>query len=156
MRIPVGGLIAFAMIATPVVFVAAAWHNHVRRAQDGGSQLLVVPAPEVPPPTPTVEHESVAPAVVEPTPEILRLPGVEPFLNPEVAAKLELTPSQTDAFKRLNRATQDAFEDLEKYWESGGRLELARRRDVLLEAARHEALQLLTDQQREQWEAMRR
>ena len=87
---------------------------------------------------------------------ILRLPGVEPFLNPEVAKALELTPSQMGAFGRLNKTTQEALEDLEKYWESAGRLELARRRNVLLDAARQEALQLLTDQQRQQWEAMTR
>jgi hypothetical protein len=57
---------------------------------------------------------------------------------------------------RLNKTIQGALEDLEKYWESAGRLELARRRGMLLEAARQEALQLLTDQQRQQWEAMTR
>ena len=57
-------------------------------------------------------------AVPEPTPEILQLPGVEPFLKPEVAKKLELTPSQMGAFGRLNKTTQEALEDLEKYWES--------------------------------------
>ena len=92
----------------------------------------------------------------EPTPEIVRLPGVEPFLTREVAKKLELTASQTAAFGRLNKTTQQALDDLEKYWESAGRSELARKRNVLLEAARQEALELLTDQQRQQWEAMTR
>ncbi|MGO9114001.1 MAG: hypothetical protein ACLP9L_32700 [Thermoguttaceae bacterium] len=154
MPISVGGLAAVAMIATPLVFVAAAWQHHVRQARSADSQEVVRAAPEMPLSTPTVKQEPAAPAVPEPTPEILRLPGAEPFLNPEVAAKLELTPSQTGAFERLHKATQDAFVDLEKYWESGGRSELARRRDVLLDAARQEALQLLTHQQREQWEAM--
>ncbi len=92
----------------------------------------------------------------EPTPEMLKLPGVEPFLRPEVIAKLELTPTQTDAIGRLDKTTSEALQDLEKYWESVGRLELARRRDVVLGAAREEAMQLLTDQQRQQWEAMTR
>ena len=86
----------------------------------------------------------------------MQLPGVEPFLNPEVAKKLELTPSQTGTFGRLNKTTQEALEDLEKYWESDGRLELAQRRNVLLKAARQEALQVLTQQQRQTWEAMTR
>ena len=84
----------------------------------------------------------------------MRLPGVEPFLKPEVAKKLKLTPLQTGAFGRLNKTIQEALMDLDKYWESADRLELVRRRNILLDAARQEALQLLTDQQRQQWDAM--
>jgi hypothetical protein len=94
--------------------------------------------------------------IPEPTPEVLKLPGVEPFLKPEVAKKLALTASQSSAFGRLAKTTQEALQDLEKYWESTGRLELARRRNVLLDAARQEALQLLTDQQRQQWDNLTR
>ena len=88
--------------------------------------------------------------------EILRLPGVEPFLTPDVAKKLALTPSQMGAFGRLDKTTQEALADLEKYWESPGRLELAQRRSMLLEVARQEALRLLTVEQRLQWECMAR
>jgi hypothetical protein len=84
------------------------------------------------------------------------LPGVEPFIQPEVAKKLELTPVQTGAYQRLNSTTQQAVEELEKYWGSAGRLELARRRTMLLDASRQEALQLLTDPQRKLWDEMAR
>jgi hypothetical protein len=104
----------------------------------------------------TFRQQPAAPSGNEIAPEILRLPGVEPFLNPAVAATLAITPLQTDAFNRLNKITQDALGDLEKYWENPSRLELARRRNVLLDAARQEALQLFTDQQRQQWESMKR
>ncbi len=150
-RAAAGGLIALVMIATPLALVAAAWRHHVQQAGTNDAQQAVMPpstAPEVPQPA--------KPAILEPTPETLKLPGIEPFLRPEVIAKLELTPTQTDAIGRLDKTTREALQDLEKYWESVGRLELARRRDVVLEAAREEALQLLTDQQRRQWEAMTR
>jgi hypothetical protein len=155
LRVSLGGLIACAMIVTPLALVAAVWH-HAHQADTAHS------------PTRAVITQSTQPSIVEdgaqnsmtaapaPSQEILRLPGVEPFLNPDVARKLELTPSQTSTFGRLDKTTQAALQDLEKYWESAGRLELARRRNVLLEAARQEALQLLTDQQRQQWDAMTR
>ena len=155
-RLSVGGLIAFAMIVTPLVLVAVAWRHHIHQAGSVDSQNPVAAAADSPPSTPPIRQQPAVPPVPEPTPEILRLPGVEPFLTPEVARKLELTPSQTGAFGRLNKTTREALEDLEKYWESAGPSELARRRNVLLEAARQEALELLTDQQRQQWEAMTR
>jgi len=158
-QVSVGGLIGFVLIVTPVVFVAAAWLHHLHQAQSADSQNSTVSIPDVPQPTTTGSQRPTVPtvpAVPEPTPDILRLPGIEPFLTPVIAKKLELTPSQTGAFERLNGTVQEALEDLEKYWESGGRLELAQRRNVLLEAARQEALRLLTDQQRQRWKAMTR
>ncbi len=156
-RVSMGGLMGFAMLATPLVLVFVAWQHHVRQVQTVDSQTMAVPGPaEVPQPTPTVTSQPAVPATPEPTPETLSVPGVEPFLNPLVAAKLALTPSQTGALKRLNKTIRAALQDLDKYWESVGRLELARRRGELLDAARQEALQLLTDEQRQKWEAMTR
>jgi hypothetical protein len=156
-RALLGWLMAFAMIATPLVLVIAAWQHHFYQAQSADSNADVGAASaDVPQCTPVNGRQPAVALVPDPAPEILRLPGVEPFLNPQVAAKLALTPSQTGALGRLNATIQGALQDLEKYWESVGRLELARRRNVLLDAARQEALQLLTDQQRQQWEAMTR
>ena len=151
-RLSVGGLIAFALITTPLVVGFAAWREHVHQAKPVETQSTAVAS------SATIANglEPTKPTVPEPTPEIVRLPGVEPFLNPDVARKLELTPSQMGIFRQLNKTAQDALKDLEKYWESDGRLELAQRRNVLLETARQEALQVLTDQQRQTWDAMAR
>jgi hypothetical protein len=161
-RISPAGLIGFAMLATPLILVAAAWQHHARQSDSAAPQNAVVDTPNIsnsPSSSPIIQPQPpqpVVPPIPDPTPEVLRLPGVEPFLKPEVARKLDVTPSQAGAFGRLNKTTQEALEDLEKYWESVGRLELAQRRSMLLEAARQEALQLLTAQQRRQWEAMTR
>ena len=131
LRAMLGGLMAIAMIVTPLVFVIVAWQHHVHQAQSADSTMVVsaTPAGE-PQSTPVNSQQPAVAPVPEPAPETLRLPGVEPFLNPLVAAKLALTPEQMGALGRLNKTIQGAVEDLEKYWESAGRLELARRRSA--------------------------
>jgi len=153
-RLSVGGLIAFALIATPLLLVALAWRNHIQPANSVNAQNPLAVATDLPACSPTIPQQSAATTVPEPTPEILQLPGIEPFLKREVARKLALTPSQTGAFRRLNKTTQAALEDLEKYWEHSSPSELARRRSVLQEVARQEALELLTERQRQQWDAI--
>ena len=81
--------------------------------------------------------------------KLLRLPGVEPFLQPEVAKWLDLSHAQKDALQRTDQVTQIAMRDLEKYWGDSDRLE---KRSALLEEARQQALQVLTDPQRELWD----
>jgi hypothetical protein len=89
---------------------------------------------------------SAVPAAVA---KSLRLPGVEPFLRPEVAKWLDLSPAQNEALQRTDQVTQIAMRDLEKYWGDSDRLE---KRSALLEEARQQALQVLTDPQRELWD----
>jgi len=155
-RISMTGLIASCLIVIPLVFAVVVWRHYTQSADSVLAQPAAVATPEAPSFVPADGARPNVPAIPDPTPEILRLPGVEPFLNPKVAKKLDLTPSQMGVFGRLNKTTQQALADLEKYWESDGRLELAQRQNVLLEAARREALQVLTDQQRQTWEAMAR
>jgi hypothetical protein len=161
-RISAGGMIAFSLIATPLILVAMAWRHHAHQAapvvlrNPVDLQKPVVATAGAQPPGPANVVQPAALVEPEPTPETLGLPGIEPFLKPEVAKKLELTPSQIDALGRLNKTTQQALQDLKKYWEIADQGELARRRDVLLGVAREEALELLTDRQRRQWEAMPR
>jgi hypothetical protein len=147
------GLIALALIATPLAFMAAAW-IYVHPKNLAFSTAWFTDMTHRDSTSNSKGGDSSAPNEAEA--EVLRLPGVEPFLNEAVARKLELTPSQKGACQRLNDTTQAALADLEKYWESSGRLEIARRQIVLLQAARREALQLLTDEQLQQWEAMTR
>ncbi len=155
LRVSKAGLIALVTIVTPLVFLAAAWHQVPKTNLIGLLKAAGV-AQDTQSSTMKDNMQLRANTAPDPAPEMLRLPGVEPFLNSEVAKKLELTPLQMGTLRRLDKATQQALQDLEKYWESPGRLELARRRNVLLEAARHQALQSLTDHQRQQWEAMTR
>jgi hypothetical protein len=84
--------------------------------------------------------------------ELLAMPGAVPFAEPEVAKKLELTPIQMDSIRQLNKITVDAANDLEKYWGSGDRWELAHKRTMLLDESRRQALQMLTAPQRKLWE----
>ena len=149
----VGGLIVSVLVVTLLGFAALAWQYHARQADPVGSQTGTVPPHDMSSIVPENGQQTDAPV---PTSEVSRLRGIEPFLRPEVAEKLGLTPSQKGAIDRLDRTTQLALEDLGKYWESPGRLELAQRQAVLLEAAHQQALQILTDQQRRQWEAMTR
>jgi len=143
----VGGVIACALIITPLVFVAVAWQHHARSA--ALPTAGTVRADEIS--RSQNEYRSDKPVL---SADLLLLPGVEPFLNAEVARMLALTPLQMGALRQLDKTTQYALQDLEKYWDSIGRMELARRRYALLEAACQEAVQLLTDQQRQQWESM--
>ena len=151
-----GGLAALALVLTPIVVVAVVWLNHLHKVHSIESHNTDTAIFDTPLPTPAIKQQAAEDVASRSFREIRQLPGVEPFLQAVVAEKLALTPSQAGALKRLDKTTQQALEDLEKYWESSGRLELARRQNEVLEAARHEALQLLTDEQRQRWEALTR
>jgi hypothetical protein len=140
-RLSKSRVLAFLLIVTPVVLAASAWQFHARKAAD--SQIASDTAGSLA--RPVESGLSIAD---------LQLPGVEPFLNSGIAKRLQLTQPQTEAFGRLNKTTQDALEDLEQYWQGPGRLELEGRREVILKAARQEALQLLSNEQRQKWEVM--
>ena len=154
-----GGVLGVAVAIALLVSAAAAWRHYsgngnVAPAKVGGENEAVSSnyAGQL-----TMHRPAGGSAATASyTPDLVRLPGVEPFVRPEVAKKLGLTPAQMGACQRLNRTTQDAVADLEKYWGSGGRLELAQKRNVLLDAARQEALELLTDPQRKLWNEMTR
>jgi hypothetical protein len=154
-RFSLSGPLSLIAVVAILVSAAAAWQRHAGHiwaapwgANSGGRKLLGSPSL---PDSGTIESPSShAPSGVS------KLPGVEPFLQPEVVKKLDLTPAQTDACQRLNLTTQQAVEDLEKYWGSADRWELARKRDMLLLSARQEALELLTDPQRKLWDDMSR
>jgi hypothetical protein len=137
-------VLAIALAATLFALPALAWHFRFRILNIGTGWPSAAKS----------DQDAVPLAKLDPT--ILKRPGVEPFLNAEVSNRLELTALQTRAFERLNKTTRQALEDLGKYWESAGRLELEGRRDVVLKAARQEGLQLLTENQRLKWEELNR
>jgi len=152
----VGGLIGFILIVTPLIIAAVAWQHHIQSTRSAEPFHPAIDSSASPQSTTMTVNKPSVPVIPELARVLSQLPGVEPFLAPEVAKKLKFTPSQTGAFGRLDKTTREALDDLEKDWGSSGQWELARRRNVLFETARQEALQLLTDQQREQWDAMTR
>ena len=135
-----GGFFTLVLVSIPLMVVAIVWIYHSRHA----------PSTEGASGETTVSEKVVA----GPTPDMFSLPGIEPFVVPEVAAKLEFTPSQEDAYLRLQQTTNSALADLDKYWQSVGRFEQARRRNLILDAAREEALGMLSEPQRSQWDAL--
>ena len=122
--------------------------SHQEQQTDGARNAAAAPAKP--------SNADAPPALPPVSSLLLGLPGVDPFLQPEVAKLLDLSPEQQDAMQRLHQITQMAVADLEKYWGDDDRLEVAQKRRALLDEARQQALQLLTDSQREQWLKMAR
>ncbi len=81
----------------------------------------------------------------------LSLPGPEPFAAPEVVAALQLSNAQQAKFHELIEATVGALRSVDEKWQKENRHSQTRKRDMLLQAARDEALQMLTPVQRAQW-----
>jgi hypothetical protein len=52
----------------------------------------------------------------------------------------------------LNATTQQALRDLDAYWRDESLSAHNQKRDLILNAAHKEAMQILTDQQRQLWE----
>ncbi|MGD0898239.1 MAG: hypothetical protein ABR915_10420 [Thermoguttaceae bacterium] len=83
-----------------------------------------------------------------------RLPGAEVFLVPEVADILKLTDQQEAGLRRLHETTRQALDDVQRRWPDSSRQENAKRRVMIQDAARREALLLVSDQQRKRWEQL--
>ena len=82
------------------------------------------------------------------------LPGAAAFTRPEVASELQLTNEQRQQFRRIVDLTEQAFRHLDRRLStSSGRQGAKGRRDIL-DAAGKEALGVLTDEQRTQWEEL--
>ncbi len=154
-RISSLGALALAMTAAVLVGVVVVWKTHSGNWTLGlGLTGANSSANGKPDSQPIAEQPGSDARPKPPGVELSGLPGAAPFAQPEIVKKLDLTPSQTDAIRRLNKITLQAVNDLEKYWGSGDRWELAQKRSMLLSEARQQALQLLTDSQRRLWEEM--
>jgi hypothetical protein len=79
------------------------------------------------------------------------LPGSEPFAAPEVVRTLGLTDPQQGKLGDLRKATTWALRDLDERWPGESRADHTKRRQEVLDAARQEALKILTPSQRAQW-----
>lgn len=157
-----GGLRTLLVTLVAVALIAGAaltWQHRLGKWTDLEKWMVFPPAADRVKPQP---GKPAAPSGAAPQPaantasppvpvKLLRLPGVQPFLRPEVANWLDLSPSQKEALQRLDQVTQIGMKDLEKYWSDNDRLEDAQKRNALLDEARQQALEVLTDQQRELW-----
>jgi hypothetical protein len=87
---------------------------------------------------------------------VRRLSGTAALLLPTVAAKLQLTDQQRAAIRQIETATAAAVRQLslDAGLQGASRRELAERRDELLAESQRKALELLTDQQRAEWQKL--
>jgi hypothetical protein len=83
-----------------------------------------------------------------------RVPGADVFLLPEVADLLGLSASQQREIRRLSATTRQALEELDRRWPEDSREAREHRRAAIQEAARQEALLLVTGPQRQRWERL--
>jgi hypothetical protein len=82
---------------------------------------------------------------------IQRLAGAEPFVVPEVIDALKLSPAQQARIRELHDTTASAIRDLDARASGVNRQEQAKCRALLMEAARREVLEVLTEYQRRKW-----
>ena len=71
-----------------------------------------------------------------------------------MAAALQLTDAQRAKLHELIEATVGALRSVDEKWQKENRQSQARKRSTLLQAARREALQILTPAQRAQWQRL--
>ncbi len=79
------------------------------------------------------------------------LPGPGPFAAPEVIRALGLTDPQQGKLGDLRKATTWALRDLDERWPRESRAAHTKRRQKILDAARQEALKILTPSQLAEW-----
>jgi hypothetical protein len=83
-----------------------------------------------------------------------QVPGAEVFLLPEVAEALGLIAAQQAEIRHLSETTRQALAEVPWRWPDDSRQAQAHRRAVIQEAARREALLLVTGPQRQRWERL--
>jgi hypothetical protein len=82
---------------------------------------------------------------------VLSLPGPEPFAAPQVVQALELTAEQQTKLNAMIEATVGALRECDERWQSDSRHTHSKKRAIVMDAARQEALKILTERQREKW-----
>ena len=145
-----GIAVALLLITTPLVLAALAWNHTSPMAMKVSEWRENVFGRSVS----TESTESVADSDLRNSAN--QLPGAEPFLLPKLADALSLTQEQRASLSRLNAATQQALRDFDQLWQNDSQSEHAKRRTMILDTARQEALRLLTDEQRDRWEKFAR
>ena len=155
-----GTLLAFLLIATPILVAVMAWKPDLpspshwmdpvrevctRSFRNGHFETISAKSPASKP-------GDSDPTTGELCAIVRNLPGAEPFLRPAVAKRLRLTPAQRTAVEQLHETTQQALHDFDAYWGGTGRPGGLEKRAMIEDTARREALRLLTAAQRQLWE----
>jgi hypothetical protein len=83
-----------------------------------------------------------------------RLSGASPFAVPEVVQELQLTANQQKQIRQVIEAASQAIRGLDQQPGGQQRQEISQQRAKLFDQARGEALNILTAEQRAQWEKL--
>lgn len=83
-----------------------------------------------------------------------QLPGSSPFTLKEMTRELQLSRSQQAEIGRIISLSNEAVRQIPVRWPGQTREQQAEKRRILLDEAHRQALQLLSDEQRDRWEAL--
>jgi hypothetical protein len=83
-----------------------------------------------------------------------RLSGAASFTLPEVVTRLQLTSDQQRQIDAMMETTSKAIRSLDQQFKDTRRHEIAQRRTQLLEQAYRQAIELLSDEQRAEWQKL--
>jgi hypothetical protein len=159
-------LLLLTVLVVPLVLTAVIRHmgQHVptRKDSDSATDLraagFAVDPPDLLGGSKTSKTLDRAAHDVEKTLEeaIRRLAGTTAIVAPEVAQQLQLTEAQIARIGRIGAATEEALRKLGPASGLNGdqQLAVAKRRAELLEKARGEALEVLNEEQRAQWQKL--
>jgi hypothetical protein len=112
---------------------------------DGGGDAVA-------PALPTTTNNALFPQRDNLRKTIQRLPGESAFVLPEVAGHLALAEAQRAEIRRIVEASARQLQELEIQSAGSSREQLTRMRAVILEQARRQALDTLTEGQRNRWQ----
>lgn len=146
------GLILAAVVACAPLVVLVLFQHFVHQAS--GESAAENRAPEQTLAQPDGVAAKAAASGREPGwADFIRLPGASGFLVPSVIRELALTEAQQQQMRRIAAKTEEAFRGSVAEWERMSRQGRARSQADLLKAARKEAIDALTPEQRLKYEA---
>ncbi|OHB68344.1 MAG: hypothetical protein A2V70_06730 [Planctomycetes bacterium RBG_13_63_9] len=83
--------------------------------------------------------------------DLRRLSGAAPFMLPQVIDELKLTDLQQEQIHQLEQRTSEIMREINSQRQPASRQQISQIRAKVLEAARQDALDTLTDEQRARW-----
>ena len=157
-----GIALAILLVTTPAVLAVLAWNHNsptmTRVVQWGEQAVGNTVGGNAPRPEGAATTDSAARPATDLAGElraaIQHLAGPEAFLLPGIADQLKLTAQQQAGFRRLTETTRLALRELDRRWQSDVPADHADKRAMIVQAARQEAMALLTGEQRERWKKL--